>query len=51
MSFTKLKLVMHVVDHSQQYSIMLLAVTNIAYGRDVAHMTVWWGFVRNSSHS
>ena len=24
-----------------QYSTMLLAVTNIACGRDVAHMTVW----------
>jgi len=28
-----------------QYPTMLLAVTNIAYSRDVAQMTVWWGFV------
>ena len=28
-----------------QYSTMLLAITNIAYGRDVAQMTVWWGLL------
>ena len=28
-----------------QYPTMLLAGATIAYGRNVAQMTVWWGFV------